>query len=112
MIKLLAAVALGSTLLAPAVWGQEGRRQPEPPPSRPTTYDPDRTTCEVQLIRAAFQAQLQPYADQSATVLVRLRELQLEMVRRSLKRCVQRELLTPKQADQLVRELTASPIRP
>jgi hypothetical protein len=45
-------------------------------------------------------------------VLARLRDLQLEMTRRSLKRCVERELLTTQQADQLAKELAASPIRP
>ncbi|MCP9889727.1 hypothetical protein KBY57_01475 [Cyanobium sp. Aljojuca 7D2] len=93
------------------------RLEPGPPPtgtapSRPTLYDPDRTTCDVERIRRAFQQQLQPYADQSPAVLARLRELQLEMTRRSLKRCVERELLTAQQADQLARELAASPIRP
>lgn len=111
VIRPLLAVALGSALLAPVAWSQ-GRRQPEPPPSRPTLYDPDRTTCDVERIRRAFQQQLQPYADQSPAVLARLRELQLEMTRSSLKRCVERELLTAQQADQLARELAASPIRP
>ena len=104
-------MVLCTALLAPPAWSQ-GRRQPELPPSRPTLYDPDRTTCDMELIRTAFQQQLQPYADQSPAVLARLRELQLEMTRRSLKRCVERELLTAQQADQLARELAASPIRP
>jgi hypothetical protein len=111
VIRFVAAIALGSALLAPVAWSQ-GRRQPDPPPSRPTTYDPDRTTCDVERIRTAFQQHLQPYADQSAAVLARLRDLQLEMTRRSLKRCVERELLTTQQADQLAKELAASPIRP
>ena len=104
-------MVLGSALLASPASSQ-GRRQPEPPASRPTFYDPDRTTCEVERIRTAFQRQLQPYADQSPAVLARLRELQLEMTRRSLKRCVERELLTPQQADQLSKELATTPIRP
>lgn len=111
MNRLLVSIAVGSLLLPAPTWSQ-GRRQPEPLPSRPTRYDPDRTTCDVERIRSAFQQQLQPYADQSAAVLTRLRELQLEMTRRSLKRCVVRELLTPQQADQLAEELAASPIRP
>ncbi|MCP9941355.1 MULTISPECIES: hypothetical protein [Synechococcales] len=74
--------------------------EPGPPPtgtapSRPTVYDPDRTTCDAERIRTAFQQQLQPYADQSPAVLARLRQL-----------------LTAQQADQLARELAASPIRP
>ena len=104
-------MVLGSALLAPPASSQ-GRRQPEPPASRPSHYDPDRTTCDVERIRTAFQQQLRPYADQSQVVLARLRELQLEMTRRSLKRCVERQLLTAQQADQLARELAASPIRP
>jgi len=66
----------------------------------------------VEPIRTAFQRQLQPYADQSPAVLARLRKLQLEITQRSLKRCVERQLLTPQQADQLAKELAASPIRP
>lgn len=104
-------MVLGSALLASPAWSQ-GRRQPEPPASRPTLYDPDRTTCDVERIRIAFQRQLQPYADQSPAVLARLRELQLEITQRSLKRCVERQLLTPQQANQLAKELAASPIRP
>ena len=104
-------MVLGSALLAPPAWSQ-GRRQPAPPASRPSHYDPDRTTCDVERIRTAFQQQLRPYADQSPVVLARLRELQLEMTRGSLKRCVQRQLLTAQQADQLAKELEASPIRP
>lgn len=111
MIRLLVALAVGAAFVAPPAWSQ-GRRQPEPPASKPTTYDPDRTTCDVELIRAAFQQQLQPYADQSEAVLARLRELQLEMTRSSLKRCVARELMTAQQANQLAKELAASPIRP
>lgn len=104
-------MVLGSALLASPAWSQD-RRQPEPPTSRPTLYDPDRTTCDVELIRTAFQRQLQPYADQNPAVLARLRELQLEITQRSLKRCVERQLLTPQQADQLAKGLAASPIRP
>lgn len=111
MIRRLAAIALGSVLLVPPTWSQ-GRRQPDPPASLPTTYDPDRTTCDVERIRTAFQQQLRPYADQSEVVLARLRTLQLEMTRSSLNRCVARDLLTRQQADQLARELAASPIRP
>lgn len=107
----MVAMALGSALLTPQVCSQ-GRQQPDPPPSRPTLYDPDRTTCDVGRIRTAFQQQLQPYADQSVAVLAHLRELQLEMTRRSLKRCVARELMTPQQAHQLAKELAASSIRP
>ncbi len=66
----------------------------------------------MERIRSAFQRQLLLYADQSPAVLVRLRELQLEITLCSLKRCVERQLLPPQQADQLAKELAASAIRP
>jgi hypothetical protein len=108
----LVRVLIGSALglgLQPAM-GQG--RQPALPPSRPTLYDPDRTTCEPERIRQAFQQQLQPFADQSDAVINQLRQVQLDMTRSSLRRCVSRELLTRQQADQLFRELATSPIRP
>ena len=89
-----------------------GRQQPAPPSSPPTRYDPDRTTCEPERIRSAFQQQLQPYADQSEAVIGQLRLIQLEMTRSTLRRCVSRDLLTRPQADQLFRELSSSPTRP
>lgn len=108
--------ALLAVALLPLSFGEparcQGRRQPEPPAPRPTLYDPDRSTCDPQRIRSAFQHQLQPYADQSAAVLAQLRLVQLDMVGRTLKRCVGRELLTAEQAAQLNLELTHAPIRP
>lgn len=100
-----------SQVSGPPAWGQ-GRQQPDLPASRPSLYDPDRTTCEPERIRSAFQQQLQPFADQSEAVLTRLRQVQLDMTRRTLKRCVERDLLTPQQAVQLDQALTQSPIRP
>ncbi len=87
-------------------------RQPAIPPSRPALYDPDRTTCEPERIRQAFQQQLQPFADQSDAVINQLRQVQLDMTRSTLRRCVARELLSRQQADQLFQELSTSPTRP
>jgi hypothetical protein len=89
-----------------------GRQQPAPPSSPPTRYDPDRTTCEPERIRSAFQQQLQPYADQSDAVIAQLRRVQLDMTRSTLRRCVSRDLLSRPQADQLFNELSTSPTRP
>ena len=110
-LVVLGALVVGAALLAPAGWGQ-GRRQPLPPPSPEQVYDPDRATCEPEHLRAAVERQLQPYADQSPAVLAQLRTVQLDMVRRTLQRCVARELLTAEQATQLERELAASATRP
>ena len=91
--------------------------EPGPPPTGTSPHPshplrPERTTCDVERIRTALQRQLQLYADQSPAVLARLRELQLEITLRSLKRCVERQLLPPQQAGQLAKELATSPIRP
>ncbi|MEX0587662.1 MAG: hypothetical protein WD136_00220 [Cyanobium sp.] len=102
---LLAAQAPITTLSASA----QGRQQPPLPQSRPTLYDPDLTTCEPERIRLAFQQQLQPFADEGDAVMARLRQVQLEMTANTLRRCVGRELLGRQQADQLFRELSASP---
>ena len=108
---LVALPLLGALVVAPPSWGQ-GRRQPEPHPSKPNLYDPDRTTCDAERIRTAFQQQLQPYRDQSPAVLAQLRRVQLEMTAKTLRRCVERNLLTRQQADQLFKELARSGTRP
>jgi hypothetical protein len=110
-LRWLSPLGLAVLMLGQPSWSQ-GRQQPDPPASRPTLYDADRTTCNPETIRSAFQQQLQPYADQSAAVLARLRQVQIDMTRRTLSRCVTRELLTPRQADQLARDLFEAPIRP
>lgn len=97
--------------LGTASWGQ-GRTMPPPPASRPTLYDPDAMTCEPDRIRSGFQRQLQPYADQSPAVLAKLRQVQLDLTERSLRRCVERQLLSPQQAAQLRAELGRSTLRP
>ena len=108
LIALSLPAALGGWI---PVWGQ-GRQQPPTPESRPTVYDPDLSTCNQELIRAAFHQQLQPFADQSEAVLGRLRQIQLEMTTKTISRCVKRQLLSPEQAAQLSRELAESPTRP
>jgi hypothetical protein len=57
-----------SALLLPAAQAQ-GRRQPTPPASKPTVYNPDLSSCQPDNLRAGFQRQLQPYADQGEAVL-------------------------------------------
>ena len=88
---LLTALSLGlaSSLLAPA----RGRDLPAPPASRPTVYDPDLLTCQPATIRTGFARQLQPYADQSEAVLQSLRQVQADLTRATLRRCVSRGLM-------------------
>jgi hypothetical protein len=65
-------------------------------------------------MRAAFQRQLQPYGDQDAAVLQRLKAVQAEMTLSSLRRCVRRGLMSEEEALSVGRELgliaPASPV--
>ena len=113
----LARIALFASLTMQAAFIRapllaQGRQQPPPPASRQMLYDPDLSTCDSERIRTAFEQQLQPFADQGDAVLARLRQIQLEMTAKTLRRCVSRQLLSPDQAAQLSRELADSPTRP
>jgi hypothetical protein len=68
-------------------------------------YDPDRSTCQSDHLVNSFRQQLQPWADQPERVPQRLRALQAEMLRSSLRRCVERGLLSPSQASAVERQL-------
>jgi hypothetical protein len=72
--------------------------RPQPPPPRTQLYDPDAVTCRPEELEGAHRSQLLPWADQSEAVLNRLRQVQAEMLRASLRRCQERGLLTPAQA--------------
>jgi len=78
---------------------------PPPPPPRQKLYDPDPEICKASALQSSFQQQLLPWADQPAQVQARLRELQLEMLRATLKRCVGKGLMSVEQAGTLEREL-------
>lgn len=90
----------------------QGRNQPAPPASKPTLYNPDPQTCQVDNVRSAFQHQLSPYADQSATVLARLRNVQAELLEATLQRCVAKDLMDGPTARSLAAELLGTTTKP
>ena len=79
--------------------------RPSPPASVPLQLDPDATTCTPTLISQAFAQHLRPWADQPPEVLNQLRQLQAEMTRASIARCLSLGRLTPEQAKDLQTEL-------
>lgn len=76
-----------------------------PLPTRVERFDPDPEVCRPQAIRDSFARQLQPWSDQPPAVLDRLRQLQLEMTRATLRRCVSRGLMDPTEATRLEQQL-------
>jgi hypothetical protein len=76
-----------------------------PLPTRVERFDPDPEVCRPQAIRDSFARQLQPWSDQPPAVLERLRQLQLEMTRNTLRRCVSRGLMEPAEATRLEQQL-------
>jgi hypothetical protein len=80
-------------------------QRPAPPPAPIQHFDSDPQACKPEAIRAAYQGHLLPYADQPPEVLAKLRRLQDDMALASLKRCVQKGLLTRPQASELFRDL-------
>jgi hypothetical protein len=101
--RLLLLLALGGTLAAGRSAAATNRPEPPPPPKQ--QYDPDRRTCQSDHLVTTFRQQLQPWADQPERVQERLRALQADMLRSSLRRCVERGLLTPSQASDVERQL-------
>lgn len=88
-----------------------GAQRPAPRPAAPVEhYDPDPQVCKAPIIRQAFASQMQPWLDQPAAVLAKLRQLQLNMTRASLQRCVSKGLMPEREAEALLKELeTATP---
>ncbi len=101
--SLLLVLALGGALAAGRATAAPSR--PVPPPPRKEVYDPDRSTCQSDHLVSSFRQQLLPWADQPERVQERLRALQAEMLRASLRRCVERGLLSPSQASAVERQL-------
>lgn len=101
--RLLLLLALGGALVAGGA--AAGPSRPEPPTPRKQVYDPDRSTCQSDHLVSSFRQQLQPWADQPERVQERLRVLQADLLRSSLRRCVERGLLTPSQATAVERQL-------
>ena len=100
---LLCGVLLG--LMPGAGRTSEAAERPRPPESPVQYFHSDPVACKPGSIRASYKSQLLPYADQSPAVLAQLRRVQDDMTLASLKRCVQKGLLTRPQASVLFREL-------
>ncbi len=104
----LLGVLLGGLLagmLPGSVLASEAAERPSPPQAPVRYFDSDPQACKPDAIRAAYKAHLQPFADQGPAVLAKLRRVQDDMTLASLKRCVQKGLLTRPQASVLFREL-------
>jgi hypothetical protein len=110
---LLSALAL---VIAPGPGRAMEPQRPAPPPAPIRYFDSDLQACRPEAIRDAYRAHLLPYADQPPAVLARLRRVQDDMTLASLKRCVQKGLLTRPEASELFRglglTLPGTPIAP
>lgn len=88
----------------------QGRSMPPPPQPPVRIYRPDENTCQPANLTAAYQTQLSQFADQPRHVLLRLREVQLEMAEKSLKACAEQDLLSRPEAERIWRELQLLPL--
>jgi hypothetical protein len=86
--------------------------RPQPPPPRKVLYDPDQVACRAEHLESSAREQLRPWAEQPPEVLARLRLLQAEMLRASLRRCIARGLLTPADAAAVEQRLGFQPGMP
>jgi hypothetical protein len=82
---------------------------PLPGWTEPRRYDPDPETCQEEVIRRAYKANLLPWEDQPPVVRERLRQLQAAMTLDTLRNCQARGLLSPSQASSLATELQLRP---
>jgi hypothetical protein len=76
---------------------------------RPTTapaplerFQPDLNTCNAEGLLAAHASALTPFADQPPAVLDQLRGLQRQLSARTLRRCLEQDLLSPEQVETLM----------
>lgn len=99
----------GLMLSAPVALAVPGDGIAIPPPTRVERFNPDEKVCRPAAIEAGFARQLQPWADQPPAVLERLRQVQLEMTRATVQRCVSKGLLSAAQAADLQRRLSLTP---
>ena len=106
-LALFAAVGVGTMMQPIALRSQPSR--PLPPPPRVQRYDPDSFTCRPEEIERAHQNQLLPWSDQGEAVLTRLRAVQDDLLRASLRRCQERGLLSPEQSRSLRERLAPPP---
>jgi hypothetical protein len=88
----------------------QSRPMPPPPEEPVRLYRPDGDTCRPENLTAAYRDQLLQFADQPQQVLLRLREVQLEMAEKSLKACAEQNLLSRPEAERIWRELQLLPL--
>lgn len=88
------------------------QRRPAPPRPPVEVYDPDPKICRAQVIRSAYERQLQPWSEQPPAVLAQLRRIQAEMTLATLRRCVRRGLMAETEALALARQLQLLPAGP
>jgi len=87
-------------------------RMPPPPATPVEHHDPDPHTCNSERLLQAWSQQLQPFSDQPAAVLERLKLVQRDMAVVTLNRCIQRGLLSREQARQLAIRMGLEPQSP
>lgn len=112
LLASLLAVAL--TPAAPQALAMPESRSIPPPPTRVERFNPDEGVCDPRVIQAAFARHLEPWKDQPPAVLAQLRQVQGEMTRATLRRCVSKGLMAAPQAEALERQLgiAAAPAQP
>lgn len=111
LITLLAITGFGSFASARSEDGTDPARNARHPgmPSRPLPrrklYEPDQAACRAETIESAYHRHLRPWADQPDEVQERLRRLQGELTRRSLRRCIDKGLMSRDEATAVERRL-------
>ncbi|MFN5116944.1 MAG: hypothetical protein ACK5FE_03590 [Cyanobacteriota bacterium] len=108
-LLLLALLPLLAAAGPPAGLAQVRPYRPSLPSAQPERLDPDQEACLPARIEAAYRSHLLPWQDQPASVQQRLQEVQAEMTRASLARCLQRGLISPEAAAAVTRNLQLDP---
>ena len=106
---LLALLPLVATARPTAGLAQVRPYRPSLPSAQPARLDPDQEACLPARIEAAYRSHLLPWQDQPASVQQRLLEVQAEMTRASLARCLQRGLISPEAAAAVTSNLQLAP---
>jgi len=111
--RTLGGLSFGLALLISGAAGVQAEpTRPALPRSRVETYDADSLTCRPATIESAYRSQMAPWADQPEEVQQRLRILQAEMTRSTLRRCLGKGLLKPEDVAELERRLGLPPQAP
>ena len=102
MNNLILAIAVGSFLTSAASAGPSRPGRPKP---KQVIFNPDIATCQSNVIRQAYERQLLPWKGQPKPVFDRLKIVQTEMTRSTLRRCQNLGLLDSDQVKALERQL-------